>query len=231
MTAPLRIAALYRYPVKSMTGEAVPHLDLDARGVVDDRRWAVLTAGGGIGSGKRTRRFTPVPGLLGLQSETRGGQVVVVLPDGTAVAVDDPDASHRLSHHLGQPVRLAAEREVSHHDDGPVSVLGTASVVAVEAETGHPVEPERFRPNVLLTSERAYAEDDLVGRQVQLGSAVLRVTMTSPRCVMVDAETAALPAAPGVLRAVGRAHDACLGVIADVVRPGRVSVGDALEVS
>lgn len=135
----------------------------------------------------------------------------------------------RLSHHLGQPVHLVQETTVSHHDDGPVSLLGTASVAAVEAGAGRPVEPERFRPNVLFSTSRAYVEDDLVGRRVRLGTAVLTVTMTSPRCVMVDAETADLPAAPGVLRAVGRAHEACLGVIADVVQPGVVRVGDVLE--
>lgn len=231
MPEPLRVASLHRYPVKSMTGETLQTLTLDARGVVGDRQWAVRTADGGIGSGKRTRRFTPVPGLLEVRADTRDGQIVVVLPDRTMLAVDDPETAVRLSQHLGQPVLLAEENTDSHHDDGPVSLLGTASLAAIAAEAGQPVEAERFRPNIVLATSRAYAEDGLVGRKVRFGAALLTVTMVSPRCVMVDAETSGLPAAPGVLRAVGRAHDASLGVIADVVEPGVIRIGDPLEVS
>lgn len=226
---PVRVAALARYPVKSLTGVTVPSLDLDARGVVGDRRWAVRTADGGTGSGKRTRRFQRVPGLLELRAVERHGLVLVALPDGTAAAVDDEATAALLSAHLGQPVTLAEEEADTHYDDGPVSLLGAASVAAVEAEAGQPVDAERFRPNVLLTGLRAFAEDELVGRQVRLGTALLAVTMTSYRCAMVDAETADLPSAPGVLRAVGQVHDACLGVVADVVEPGVVRVGDALR--
>lgn len=225
------VAALHRYPVKSATGEQVDTLQLDALGVVGDRRWAVRTADGLLGSGKRTRRFAAVPGLLGVRAALRDGRVVLVFPGGDEGDVENPATAARLSAHLGQPVTLVEQDGESHLDDGPVSLLGTASVAAAGAELRSALEPERFRPNVLLATSRAFAEDDLVGRQLRLGEAVLSVTMTSPRCVMVDAATADLAAAPGVLRAVGRMNDAYLGVIADVVVPGTVRVGDTLEVS
>jgi MOSC domain-containing protein YiiM len=48
--------------------------------------------------------------------------------------------------------------------------------------------------------------------------------------VMINMSSADLPAQPGNLAALGRLHDQCLGVIARVVTPGRVAVGDALVV-
>jgi uncharacterized protein len=69
-----------------------------------------------------------------------------------------------------------------------------------------------------------------IGRQVAIGSAVLEVALPSPRCVMINMSSADLPAQPGNLAALGRLHDQCLGVIARVVTPGRVAVGDALVV-
>ncbi len=218
------VAALHRYPVKSLTGESVDRLALDARGVVGDRTLAVRTADGGLGSGKTTGRFTAVPGLLLVRAATAGGSVVLTLPDGSTY--DAADADGPLSELLGQRVHVVHEDVTSHVDDGPVSLLGTASVAALAAERGADVDPVRFRPNLLLATERAFCEDDWVGRTVQIGTATLGVTMTSPRCVMVDLETADLPAQQGNLRAVGLLHDACLGVIADVLVPGTVAVGD-----
>jgi uncharacterized protein YcbX len=50
------VAQLARYPVKSMAGERLGEATVEHRGLVGDRGWAVYTADGGIGSGKRTRR-------------------------------------------------------------------------------------------------------------------------------------------------------------------------------
>ena len=68
-----RVAALHRYPVKSLTGEAVGELRCDERGFVGDRLWSTRTENDKIGSGKTTRRFAAVDGLLqrALDSSTR----------------------------------------------------------------------------------------------------------------------------------------------------------------
>ncbi len=224
---PVPVAALFRYPVKSMTGEQVDVLDLDTRGVAGDREWAVRTADGFLGSGKTTRRFAAVPGLLRVRAQTSSGALRITLPDGSTCTEADADAA--LSDLLGQSLTLVREADVSHYDDGPVSLLGAASVAAVTAAQEADVDPARFRPNLLLATDGAFAEDTWVGRQVRIGTATLEVTMTSPRCVMVDAETADLPRQPGNLLTVGRLHDACLGVIARVVTPGTIRVGDAVH--
>lgn len=228
------VASLHRYPVKSMTGETVAALDVEDRGVVGDRLWAVLTADGRIGSGKRTRRFEPVDGLLRLRARLEDGIPVVGLPGGEWVAVSDPGAGAQLTRHLGREVTLAREADVDHFDDGPVSLVAAASVDALAAELGADLDPARFRPNLVVAGWPAYAEDALVGHIVRIGGEVggvlLEVTTRSPRCVMVAMESADLPAQPGVLRATGRANDACLGVIARVLRPGRIRAGDPVEV-
>ncbi|HEV2887924.1 MAG TPA: MOSC N-terminal beta barrel domain-containing protein [Jatrophihabitans sp.] len=59
------VALLARYPVKSMRGEQLASAEVERRGLVGDREWAVYTPDGGIGSGKSSRRFRRVDGLLG----------------------------------------------------------------------------------------------------------------------------------------------------------------------
>ena len=54
---PITVAAIRRYPVKSMGGESLDLVELDARGLVGDRRYAVVDGDGKLSSGKDSRRF------------------------------------------------------------------------------------------------------------------------------------------------------------------------------
>ena len=230
MTAVARVASLHRYPVKSMLGETLSHLDVDERGVTGDRRWSVRTPENKMGSGKSSNRFDAVVGLLDIRAAMNDqGAVVVSFPDGSDLAVDDPVAAERLSALLGRPLTFAAESDVTHFDDGPVSIIGRASVQALADARGEDVDPRRFRANLLVDTDVAFGEDAWMGRQLRVGTAVLEVILPSPRCVMINMASADLAAQPGNLAALGRLHDSCLGVIARVVTPGRIATGDELS--
>ena len=226
----VRIGSLHRYPVKSMLGESLTTLDVDERGVVGDRAWSVRTVEGKIGSGKSTRRFDAVVGLLAARAALRDGTVVVTLNNGCECSVEDPVAGERLSAWLGRPLTFARETDVSHFDDGPVSLIGLASVRALAETRAQFVDSARFRANLVLDTEVAFVEDEWIGRSVRVGTAILEVTMPSPRCVMINMASADLPGQPGNLAALGRLHDNNLGVIARVVRSGKLTVGDELTV-
>jgi len=68
VTTPLssvgRVASLHRYPVKSLAGESLAAVEVDARGLAGDRAWAVRDPDGKLGSGKSSRRFRKMDGLL-----------------------------------------------------------------------------------------------------------------------------------------------------------------------
>lgn len=220
------VVSLTRFPVKSLLGEPVDELHVDTRGCTGDRLWSVRTAENKIGSGKSTRRFTAVDGLLQVRSRTADGRVEVMFPDGRTVPVDEPEAAQRLSEHVGAPLHFARETDVSHFDDGPVSVVCDASVDALTAAVGRPVDVRRFRANIVLHADHAHAEQGWVGRAVRIGDAVLRVQMRSPRCVMINVATAELPAQPGNLKTLTRLNDGTLGVVAQVLQPGTIRLGD-----
>ncbi|WP_223836253.1 MOSC N-terminal beta barrel domain-containing protein [Streptomyces venezuelae] len=62
------IERLWRYPVKSTGGERLQRVEVDERGLAGDRLFAVRDADGRFGSGKNTRRFRRMDGLLHLSS-------------------------------------------------------------------------------------------------------------------------------------------------------------------
>jgi uncharacterized protein len=223
------VGELHRYPVKSLTGERLDRVDVDQRGVVGDRLWSVRDPDGKLGSGKSSRRFRRMDGLLELCAAYDGDVPVLTFPDGRVVPGDDGAAHDALSEHVGRPVRLAREEQVSHFDEGPIHLVTTASLTTVGARHGTPVDPRRLRPNVVVETGAlgGLPEDGWAGRRIRLGGeVVVKVLYAMPRCVMLDLPAADLPADRGLLRTVTEVNGGDLGVVADVVSPGTVRLGD-----
>ena len=222
-----RVAALARYPVKSMRGEFCDALDLEARGVVGDRRWAAYCPDGGIGSGKTTRRFRRVDGLLDRRAILRGEVPEIEFADGRCLRADDPAAAAGLTAEFGRPLALRPETDVPHHDESPVHVVTTAGLRAVAALLGKPVDPARFRPNVVLdVPGTGFPEDEWCGRTLELGDdVVLRLGPLMPRCVMVDLAQGELPRHGRILKSL-TTRGLTFGLTASVLRGGRVRRGE-----
>jgi len=225
------VLELRRHPVKSVEGELLDACPVDRRGLVGDRLWAVCDPDGKLGSGKSSNRFRRMDGLRQLVAVYDGDVPVVTFPDGSSVRGDDGSVHERLSGHVGRPVRLEQEGPVPHFDDGPVHLVTTAAVRALEAATGSPLDPRRTRANLVVDwSGDAFAEDAWLGEHVSLGDeVVLEITMLMPRCVMVDAPSRDLPPAPHVLRTIHAVNDGTFGVLAEVVSTGVVRRGDRLR--
>lgn len=226
----MHVASLRRYPVKSLVGERLEVADVVERGLRGDRLWAVVDEDGKLGSGKSSRRFRKMEGLLDLAASYDGDVPLITFPDGRSLRGDDPTIDDALSSHVGRSVTLAREAEVSHFDDGPVHLVTTGSLRAVEQHLGEPVDPRRFRPNLVVETGDldGLVEDAWVGHRLQVGEVLLEVVAQMPRCVMVNLPQVGL-AATRVLDVVGEINDANLGVLATVVTPGRVRVGDPVH--
>lgn len=235
----MRIAELWRYPVKSLQGERLDSVTVTAGGLEGDRQFAIYDVESGLGLTARR-----VPDLLFASARALAdGTAEITLADGSVARGDGA-----LSRWLGRPVLLrsattnAARRyenvvDFEHeatsaweafegatgafHDspDAHVSLVSTATVGAWD--------PRRFRSNVLLDGE---GEDALVGSRIALGEATLDVGVRIKRCVMTTrAQAGGIERDLDVLRTIARERDARLAVGALVVEPGVIRVGDALN--
>jgi len=240
----MRVLALWRYPVKSMQGESLTNADVGELGIDGDRQWAVID--GATGNALTARR---VPALLMASARLSAlGGVEVTLPDGRA-GNDDAD----LSDWLGRPVRLeraSAERVGTYEiefdpeheggfEDGEwVSWQGPEGTFHDSARTrlhvlssgsigAWPVR--RFRPNVFFEGA---GEQEWVGRQLTIGSVRLDVSKQTDRCNMTTRpQPGGIERDVDVLRTILKQRGGNLGVGTMVVTPGRITVGDAIEVS
>ncbi|MCC3300466.1 MOSC domain-containing protein [Arthrobacter sp. zg-Y895] len=227
------VQALYRYPVKSTAGQAVRASAVTDRGLQHDRRWAVYTEDGGIASGKRTRRFRPVPGLMQWSSSIEDSETAPLLmsPEGRQYRVDDPAASRALSAAFGRELTLRTETAVGHHDETPLHLVTTSSLAALEGLAGGAVDERRFRANIVIDtgSRLGFCEDEWVGAELVLGGEVLlRLGEGMPRCVMIDETQAGIAAQRKALKLLGTHHSTEFGLQAHVMRTGKLRVGDVV---
>lgn len=226
-----RVVRLWCYPVKSMLGEECTHLEVDRRGAMGDRLFAVRDADGKFGSGKTTRRFRRMDGLFGFRAVYEGDVPRITFPDGRVISGDDSTIHAALSEALGQPVALAREAKISHLDAGPLHLLTTASVRWLEALLPDAaLDDRRFRPNLLIHIPGVgQVERTWLGKTLHIGEVTLRVRDLTERCVMVNLPQADLPDDPRVLRSLSRDNDPHFGVYAEVAVPGTIRRDDAVS--
>jgi uncharacterized protein YcbX len=225
-----RVAALWRYPVKSMAGEPLDAADVSWHGVAGDRRWAFVQPGlERSGFPWLTIRERPEMGhhrpAFADPDRPDASATLVRTPDGEELDVVDPALAARL----GSGVRVI-KQDRGVFDTLPLSLITTQTIAALGELAGRDLEPQRFRPNLLVEAagDAPYVEDGWVGRVLRVAGLRLRVDQRDARCVMVNVDPQTTERDPAVLRAIARHREACLGVYGTTVAPGRVAVGDAV---
>jgi uncharacterized protein YcbX len=117
-------------------------------------------------------------------------------------------------------------------DCRPVSLFSLQSAQQLAAETGMPMDKRRFRANVYLdlTSSNGFAENELTGRSVRIGSkVVITILERDPRCVIITLDPDTTEQAPAILKKVAQAHDGMAGVYGAVLVEGMMHKGDPVE--
>jgi uncharacterized protein len=219
------VATLWRYPVKSMLGEACDEVELNTRGVRGDRQFAVRSADGKFGSGKNSRRFRHIEGLFSFRAQVAGDCPEITFPDGRRLRADDPAMDSTLSAVLGMPVTLARERDISHFDASPIHLVSTASLQWLQSRLPQSrVDERRFRPNITVSSDER--ELSWLGKTLCIGGVELRITAPTGRCVMTTSAQTDLPFDPKILRCIAQEAGEEFGVYAEVLQAGRISRGD-----
>jgi len=106
------IAALHRYPVKSMMGEELNATRIGPKGIEGDRVFAIADAETGkIASAKNPSKW---PNLFDFRAAFTGvlpdsgplPAVRIAFPDGSTICTDDDDVETRLAARLAKPVRF-----------------------------------------------------------------------------------------------------------------------------
>jgi uncharacterized protein YcbX len=230
MTLVGHVVALYRYPVKSMAGEALGRAEISWNGLTGDRRWAFI---------RPARERSGFPWLTIRErpemARYRPRFAEPDRPDASPTLVRTPSggeldvADEALAAELGDGVRVI-KQDRGVFDESPLSLLSTQALARLGALAGAGLAAPRFRPNLVVDAPGCdFPEDAWVGRVLRIGGVRMRVDKPDQRCVMVTIDPVTLDRNPAVLRAIARERSNRFGVYGSVVDPGPVCVGDPVR--
>lgn len=208
----MRVAEIWRYPVKSMAGERLDEALLTPAGIPGDRIVHVRLGGRIITS--RTH-----PRLLGFKARLG--------PDGEPLVGercwDAPETAAALRAALAGDARLARSEEPERFDVLPLLVATDGAISAL----GH--DRRRLRPNILVEGVEGLAERQWPGRRLRIGDAVVGLRKLRSRCVMTTFDPDTLEQDLSVLRRIARQFAGRMALDSEVIQGGPIHVGDPVE--
>jgi uncharacterized protein len=235
------LAALRRYPVKSMAGEDLSEARVTFAGILGDRSWAFIDATNKSDfpwmTGRRAHemivfrpRFIEGPQPDDEIPRAERYAVEVTTPEGQKFRLGDDNFTRYLEQRFGRSLRLRfSERNMT--DARPVSILGLHTLRALSDETGIDLDRRRFRENFYVDWQgtQPFFEDQLLGRELQIGETVtLQIVKKNGRCVMIGLDPDTAKASPQVFEHVSRKYGGSTGVYGAVLREGIVRVNDPI---
>ena len=247
------VAALWRHPIKSHGRETLDQVTLiPGQTMPWDRVWAVTHEATKFDadapawvSCANFMLGTGTPGLAGIWAMLDDATGKITLRHDALGEIcfhpDDPSDAATFIEWVRplcppdkrQPIALAKvpARGMTDTDYPSISIMTRASHDAVANKLGHPLEVERWRGNIWLDGTAAWEEMTWIGKDVQIGEAVLQIvepierckhTMANPRTGERDVDTLS------ALRDGWNHQD--FGVYAKVIKGGKVARNDMAKV-
>jgi uncharacterized protein YcbX len=248
------LQALYRYPIKGFTGEALGAVAVQPGvGIAGDRKIAVTTG---------AQPFDPTspepwpkasfltvmryPALVRIRTtySVERNRLSAVLPDAAVrhYELDDGAARRRCGQDLKaflalpddwRPEIVAADgrRFTDASVEGPrlmesLSLINLATLTEIARQAGRPVDHRRFRANLYIDGLEPWAEFGWVDRTFQIGGVGFRGLLKTPRCAAIEADpdTGAIDAGLLKLLRATYGHHYC-GIQIEAVDDGTVALG------
>ncbi len=252
-----RIEQLYTYPIKGLSARPLDSVDLEpGKGFPDDRLFGFAKANGGFDP--QNPRPLPKTSFVVLMEHARlaglhtrfdasSGLLTVEVEDRTLHFQLFEDTEKRAAEdYLSELLGLAAEEQpqfvagsphrftdvsvVSETMMNAVSLINLDSVDDLGGRIGETVDPMRFRANIYFRGWPAFSELELVGRSIQIGSAILKVLKRTQRCAAteVNPQTAERDMRVPFLLRKNYGH-LDMGIYAEIVEPGTITAGNRIS--
>ncbi len=248
-----RVASLYRYPVKGLSGEKLTSVNLAAgRTFPMDRAFAFENGPSGFNPAEP--KWQSKIKFLCLMRNARlaalsthyydASGMLTIEKDGGIVALGDlasPAGRQTLEEFFENymadekrgPIRFLAAPGHSFSDVARkvVSIINLESVADLERGAGRALHPLRFRANMYVEGMMPWSEHRLVGRRLMIGGCELRVVSLTSRCAATEVNPDTAERDIDVPDALARhTGDIDCGIYAEVTRAGRIAEGDAIIV-
>lgn len=252
------VESIWRYPVKGMRGEELPHVYTGYAGVMGDRVFGVIAEDGDPAfpwhTGRDQEEFVLyearyrngddlllpqsldafeglAPGIKPIYPSPAAFKVDVTTPEGATHDIESQAFLDDLEKTADRKLRVHSTQK-GQHDCRPLSIFSTSAVKQLSKETGIEVDKRRFRANFYVEWENQddpFFEFSLVGKTIKIGDKLeVAVIERDPRCKIITLDPDTSDESPKLLQHVSRNHGGDAGVFAAVLQEGRVKQGDPI---
>lgn len=217
----MEITQLWRYPVKTMAGEALERVAVGPLGLEGDRIVHVENAGGAVLTSRSYPGFLGHRGTLSAQ----GGVLVDGQPwESAAVAATVTEIG-------GPGAHLVRYEGAERFDILPLLVATDGAIAAF----GH--DGRRLRPNIVIGGVEGLAERDWPGAYLHIGAegngmgngVLIGVQDLRLRCIMTSFDPDTLVQDKTILPGIYRRFEGKLALNCFVIEGGEIAVGDVVQ--
>lgn len=209
----MKVAEIWRYPVKTMAGEKLQQVRIGPLGIEGDRVVHVEDGEGRVITSRSHPRFLGHKGTLGPDGEPLvDGQLWHSLEVAAKVVdIGGPDA------------KLVRYDGVERFDVLPLLVATDGAIAAF----GH--DHRRLRPNLVIGGVEGLAERDWPGGCLRIGKVIIGVQDLRQRCIMTAYDPDTLIRDRGITQEIYRRFEGKLALNCFVIEGGEISVGDEVQ--
>jgi len=209
----MKVAEIWRYPVKTMAGEKLQRVRIGPLGLNGDRVVHVEDTQGQVITSRSHPRFLGYKGTLGLDGEP----LVAGRPwKSTDVAVEVAEIG-------GPGAKLVRFDGAERFDVLPLLVATDGAIAAF----GH--DGRRLRPNIVIGGVEGLAEREWPGACLRIGKVLIGVKDLRSRCIMTAYDPDTQVRDKDITRDIYRRFAGKLALNCFVIEGGDISVGDAVE--
>lgn len=209
----MKVAELWRYPVKTMAGERLQRAKLGPLGIEGDRVVHVEDSRDHVVTSRSHPRFL---GHKGAYSEA--GAITV---DGRPW--DGPEVAAEVVDIAGEGARLVWYEGAERFDVLPLLVATDGAIAAF----GH--DFRRLRPNVVISGVEGLSERDWPGACLRIANVLIGVQDLRLRCIMTSFDPDTLVQDKSITRGIYQRFDGKLALNCFVIEGGEIALGDEVQ--
>jgi uncharacterized protein YcbX len=209
----MKLAQIWRYPVKSMAGEPLSYARIGSLGIEGDRVVHVENAQGHVITARTHHR------LLGHHTTLNASGEPVV----EGLLWSDPKIRKDVVDIVGPGARLVRDDSSDRFDVLPLLVATDGAITAFGRDG------RRLRPNLVIGGVEGLAERSWPGQCLHVGDVIIGIQDLRGRCIMTTFDPDGLKQDHQVLTDIVRKFGGTLALNCYVIRGGEIRVGDAVE--
>lgn len=209
----MKVAEIWRYPVKTMAGEKLQRVRIGSLGIEGDRVVHVEDADKGLITSRTHPRFLGHKGALGPDGEP--------LVDGRPW--NSPEVTAEVVDIVGPGAKLVRYDGAERFDVLPLLVATDGAIAAF----GHDLR--RLRPNIVIGGVEGLAEREWPGSCLRIGKVLIGVQNLRLRCIMTAYDPDTLVRDEEITRDIYRRFGGKLALDCFVIEGGEIAVLDEVQ--